>query len=98
MVSIKFIQGQEEDGPFSLATTNGWSLFRAWARQSKALSQLFTSGIYVGTDRLSKALIEAIRQFPPRGSVLSTVNGLGRILGVGDQSETAVILSEHHDD
>jgi hypothetical protein len=100
-LSIQFTGAADGgDGPFPLASANGWALFAEWAAAlpaaaSRAVRALADAGEVTGTDALAAELAAALAAHPPENpAVADTARGLAELVGGGDPGETATVTGE----
>lgn len=93
-VAVRF-WGDGDDGPFQVATANGWRLFCEWASKLPgfpALKELARDGASSDTSRLSQQLRAAIKLGSPPPAVRSTAEGFLARVGVGHEDEQIQIM------
>lgn len=98
-VSIEFVDNGGTDGPFQLASNNGWTLVVEWANKLpakfNAVKKLCQDGEVEDTAELSSQLNDAlISQYAPSNeNVYKTLAELCEVLGQGAEEELAVVTS-----
>lgn len=91
-LSVSFVGAPDgDDGPFQLATANGWKEFAAWAEQHAdcpALQALVRDGTCN-----SRELAEELERVdePISSNVSDTLDGLVQLLGDGDPAERVLV-------
>lgn len=93
-VSVEYRDGDSADGPFQLASAAGWEAVGAWVHDLpgyETLHELVETGEARNTASLSDDLKSAMYDYPPKALVKKTLDELLETLGVGDESETAVV-------
>lgn len=88
-------QRGEEDGPFFVDNTPGWSAFGDWVDSLKepypTLTDLAEKGACVDTAVLAIDLEDAMKSKPPSPAVAATIARLEELIGIGDENEMAII-------
>jgi hypothetical protein len=96
-LSIVFADSAGTDGPFTLASANGWRLFGEWAgtlpaEQFAAVRRLADAGEVKGTDALGTQLAKALMLHNPESEAVAHTGAMLRgLVGVGDPGETATV-------
>lgn len=93
--SIQFKDGDGDvDGPFALATCQGWADLVAWAATSSSFKELAKNGSVEDTSKLAAELRALLKDRPPPPSVGRTVETLLSIVGTGDELEVAAVIGD----
>lgn len=91
-MSIVFFDDGQSDGPFQIATGNGWAEIVEVSKDLPRLSELIESGQTTDTYALRKEIDELLARHFQSSTLRSTLNGLVEKLGIGSPSEEAVIV------
>lgn len=103
-VSIVFVGAEDQegkDGPFYLTSTRGWVEFGKWVKTLpkklySSLRELASDGRSENTLELGLELSDIPEDCPDAAKGI--IAGLVEVVGVGDDSETAVIVTDDEDE
>lgn len=96
-VSIEFDGPEGRDGPFEVASANGWQLLceTCEAAGLASLIALSEEGYYPNTAEISKDLDALFREDVfPSAKVRDTAEGLRKWVGVGAEDESISVVNE----